>query len=320
MNKRLLVFLLLFVTITSFSQEKDKYKKVVAQFEAYYNDVNFDAIYYMYNYKVKRTSSLGKTRTFFNNLHRELGPIDKIEFRKQIDQSELYKITFGSELRDLEIQLDQYNRFSSFELTYHKPDGLTVLERNITKMTLPFNEEWFVLWGGVSKKENSHHTNEKHKYAYDFVIMKEGVTHTQDGKINEDYYAFGKDILAPCDATVVEVITGIEDNIPGELNTEQVTGNTIILETANQEYIVLAHLKHQSIVVREGLFVREGTLLAQSGNSGKSSEPHLHLSLQNTGNMNIATGGKLFFNRIYVNEELKQDYLPIKGDLVKNRS
>lgn len=320
MKKGLLVLLLLLVSIGSFSQEKDNYKKVVAQLESFYNAKNYEGIYNMFNYNMKRTWPLTKTKTLFSDLYNEVGEIFKIEYRTQEDLVHNYKVTFGSEIRDFQISIDQYNRFSDLKIQYHKPDDLVVLERNITKMNLPFNEEWFVLWGGITKKENMHHSHENEMYAYDFVIMKEGVTHVKDGKKNEDYYAFGKDIIAPCDATVVEVITGIEDNIPGKQNLEQITGNTVVLETANQEFIVLAHLKHQSIVVREGLFVRQGTLLGQSGNSGNSMEPQLYLNLQNTEDKNIATGAKLFFNRIYVKEELKQDYIPVKGEVVKNRS
>ncbi|MEO8932722.1 MAG: M23 family metallopeptidase, partial [Xanthomarina sp.] len=175
-------------------------------------------------------------------------------------------------------------------------------------------------WGGDTKEQNYHVAYENQKHAYDFVIRKDGETHTGDPTKNENYYAFGKDVLAPCDAKVVKVITGIEDNIPGELNTEEVAGNLVILETANKEYIVLAHLKKGATVVREGLFVRKGGLLGKSGNSGNSMEPHLHLSLQNTLDINSATAARIHFNRIYVHGEIKQDYLPVKGDVVKNRN
>ena len=185
-------------------------------------------------------------------------------------------------------------------------------------MILPFHEEWFVFWGGTTEDQNYHVAHENQKYAYDILIMKDGVSFTGDPKNNESYFAFGKEIIAPCDAKVVKVITGVEDNIPGELNPEQLTGNTIVLETSNKEYILFAHLKHQSIVVREGQFIRQGALLAQCGNSGNTSEPHLHLSLQNTLDMNIATGGKLYFEKILVNGELQRVYLPVKGDVVKN--
>src|SRR5690554_2643458 len=317
MNKGVLVFFML-VSIGAFSQDKDNYKTALSEFEFFFNDGEYDEIYNMYNYDMKRTSSLAKTKTFFSNLHKDLGQISKVEFRNLKDLAHVYKVSFGSDVRDLLIYLDSNNKIANLKVMFHVPDNLVVIERNSTKMSLPFNEESYMLWGGVTKKENNHITLENQKYAYDFVIMKEGATHSTGAKKNENYYVFGKDVYAPCDARVVKVITGIEDNTPGELNTKDAAGNVVILETIKNEYLVLAHLKHNSIVVREGLFVRRGSLVGKCGNSGNSTEPRLHLSLQNTVDMNIATGAKMYFDKIYVNKVLKHDYLPVKGDFVEN--
>ncbi|OOQ96677.1 peptidase M23 [Bacillus cereus] len=45
-------------------------------------------------------------------------------------------------------------------------------------------------------------------------------------------------------------------------------------------FLFLAHLKKGSIKVKEGQHVNEGEVLAQVGNSGSSSEPHLHIHHQ----------------------------------------
>ena len=81
---------------------------------------------------------------------------------------------------------------------------------------------------------------------------------------------------------------------------------------------MFAHLKEKSIRVKKGQIVKQGDVLGQCGNSGNSTEPHLHLSLQNVENMNIATGAQLFFEKIKVNGEIKEDYLPVKGEKIKN--
>jgi len=313
------VFILLFlVSIGIFSQEQENYKKEVSELVSFFNEHNYDAIYNMYNYDMKMALPLTKTKSFFADLNTTLGKISNIEFKNLKDLAHVYKVTFASQVRDMLVYLDNNNKIGGLQITYHKPDNLQVLERNTTKMILPFHEEWFVFWGGTTEAQNYHVAHENQKFAYDILMMKDGVSFIGDPKKNESYYAFGKEIIAPCDAKVVKVITGIEDNVPGELNPEQLTGNTIVLETSNKEYILFAHLKHQSIVVREGQFIRQGALLAQCGNSGNTTEPHLHLSLQNTLDMNITTGGKLYFEKILVNGELKRDYLPVKGDLIKN--
>ncbi|TYA52440.1 peptidoglycan DD-metalloendopeptidase family protein [Formosa maritima] len=317
--KKSLFILFLLVSVISYSQDKDNYSKVVADFQSLYNEGNYNAIYYMFNYDMKKAMPLAKTRAFFADLNSKLGKITQVEFNKIKDLAHIYIVTFASEVRDITFYLDNNNKIGGLLVTYHKPDNLPVLDRNTTKMILPFNEEWFVFWGGIDKKNNYHVAHENQKYAYDILIIKDDASFSGDPKVNENYYAYGKDIIAPCDAKVVKVITGVKDNIPGELNSEQLTGNTIVLETNNKEYILFAHLKENSIAVREGQFIRKGGLLGKCGNSGNTTEPHLHLSLQNTLDMNIATGAKLYFDRILVNGELQLDYLPVKGDAIKNR-
>ena len=110
----------------------------------------------------------------------------------------------------------------------------------------------------------------------------------------------------------------MHDNIPGELNPAQLTGNMVTILTKNNEYILFAHLKEGTVAVEEGQEVKTGDLLGLCGNSGNTTEAHLHLSLQNQLEMMGATGGKLFFENILVNGEIKEDYLPERGDVVEN--
>ena len=319
LNKKIFI-LFLFISMMSFSQENEIYQKVVSQFEANYNDGNYRAIYNQFNYSMKKALPVAKTEAFFTDLKNKLGNITEVDFTKIKKEQHLYKITFISEDRDLLFSLDQYNRIRGLLVTYHKPLDLKVIERNTTKIILPFKDEWSVFWGGVTEEQNYHVAYENQQYAYDMLIMKDNVSFSGDAKKNESYFVYGKEIIAPCDAKVVKVITGVADNIPGELNPEQLTGNTIVLETSKEEYLLFAHLKENSITVREGQFVRQGSVMAKCGNSGNTTEPHLHLSLQNHADMNISTGGKLYFNQIIVNGEMQQDYLPVKGDLIKNRN
>jgi len=312
-------FILLLVSTVTFSQEKENYTKVVSEFQSFYNDGNYKAIYSMFNYDMKKALPYSKTIAFFTDLKNKLGNISNIEFNKLKEITHIYKTTFSSEVRDVTFYLDGNNKIGGLLVTYHKPKDLKVIERNTTKMKLPFNEEWYVFWGGTIEAQNYHLAYENQQYAYDILMVKDGASFSGDSTKNESYFVFGKEIIAPCDATVVKVITGVKDNIPGELNPEQLTGNTVVLKTSNKEYILFAHLKENSIAVREGQFIRQGGLLGQCGNSGNTTEPHLHLSLQNTVDMNIATGGKIFFDKILVNGELQQDYLPVKGDFIKNR-
>ncbi|WP_298901501.1 peptidoglycan DD-metalloendopeptidase family protein [uncultured Psychroserpens sp.] len=321
MKKVVFVLSVLFASYMSFSQEQEHYNVIASQFKDLYNANDYKAVFELFNEGMQKALPIDNTKAFISNMKSTLGTIKSVEFnRLKNDAAHIYKMTFDSELRDILFYLDDSNKIAGLLVTPHKPNNLPVIERNTTKMILPFKEEWFVFWGGTNVGQNYHVAYENQQYAYDILIMKDGVSHKGDSKVNENYYVFGKDIIAPCDAKVVEVITGVKDNIPGELNPEQLTGNTVVLQTENEEYLLFAHLKEKSIVVKEGQMVKQGDLMGQCGNSGNTTEAHLHLSLQNVADMNIATGGKLFFDDILVNGEIKKNYLPVKGDQIKNKN
>ena len=67
---------------------------------------------------------------------------------------------------------------------------------------------------------------------------------------------------------------------------------------------------------------RRGDVLGLCGNSGNSSEPHLHYHLMNTGTMSEATGIKVFFESVKVTRDgttqVREDYSPTKGDRVSS--
>ena len=321
MKKFAFILSVLLMPILSFSQEQEHYNVVVSQFKNLYNADDYEGIFNLFNEGMQKALPFENTKAFLTNTKSTLGPIKSFEFnRLKQDVGHVYKMTFTSELRDLLFYLDDSNKIAGLLVTPHKPNNLPIIERNTTKMILPFKEEWFVFWGGTNVAENYHVAYENQQFAYDILMIKDGVSYNGDPKKNESYYVFGKDIIAPCDAKVVEVITGVKDNIPGELNPEQLTGNTVVLQTENEEYLLFAHFKEKSIVVKEGQMVKQGDLLGQCGNSGNTTEAHLHLSLQNVSDMSIATGGKIYFDDILVNGEIKTNYLPVKGDLVKNKN
>tara|TARA_R110002073_G_scaffold108336_9_gene243575 strand:+ start:2924 stop:3889 length:966 start_codon:yes stop_codon:yes gene_type:complete len=318
MKKVILIFCILFTSL-SFAQEKENYKKVATIFIDLYNKEDYKSIFELFDSNMKAAMPLDKTISLFTNNIAPAGKIKSMEFLKLRQTAHIYKTTLDNVVLDFTISLDTENKINGIYFAQHQPESTgPKLERNTTKMKLPFNEEWMVFWGGTTAEQNYHVAYNNQKYAYDILIIKNGKSFKTDGKTNEDYYAFGKEVTAPCDAKVVQVITGVKDNIPGDLNPKQLTGNTVVLETANKEFIMMAHFKEKSIVVKEGQLVKAGQLLGQCGNSGNTTEAHIHLSLQNVKDMNAAAGGKLFFEKIKVNGEIKQDYLPVKNDKIQN--
>ncbi|WP_022794562.1 M23 family metallopeptidase [Marinococcus halotolerans] len=138
---------------------------------------------------------------------------------------------------------------------------------------------WTIVWGGNHPLANAHHHLSNQRYAYDLVIQTEGKTYEKSPACNEHYTAYEQPIYAPAEGTIAEVIDGIPDNEPGVMNEEELAGNVVVIHHASEEYSVLAHLQPGSILVRKGERVSMGQVIGKCGNSGNSSEPHLHMQL-----------------------------------------
>ena len=312
----LIAFLSIFNSANS-QIEKENYKQVSTRFVSFYNVDKNDSIVAMFSPEMNAALPIEKFTQVSAGLKLQLGSIKKIRFVRLQSASALYETTFDNAVLGMTITLNPKNEIAG--LLFKPYTEAKEIIRNNTKMKLPFKGEWSVTWGGDTKEQNYHVESVAQKNAFDFLIYDEkGLTHKGTGEANEDYYAFGKELYAPCDGEVVLVVDGIKDNIPGVLNPIYIPGNTVIIKTANGEFVFFAHFKQHSIVVKQGQKVTTGALLGLCGNSGNSSEPHLHFHLQNTEDMTKATGAKCFFDQLKVNGVLKSDYSPVKGDKISH--
>ena len=118
----------------------------------------------------------------------------------------------------------------------------------------------------------------------------------------------------------LEVIEGVHDNPPGSMNPYSAVGNCVLIQHRNEELSVLAHLKRGSIVVKAGDKVKRGQLLGLCGNSGNSSEPHLHYHLQNSLVLQDGLGVKCAFQKVVVTKdgktETRTNFSPVKGQII----
>ena len=111
--------------------------------------------------------------------------------------------------------------------------------------------------------------------------MDYGGSHTGDGSAVTDYWAYGQQVLAPAAGTVVEVVDGLPDEVPQTIgDTVNPAGNHIIIEVAEGEFLLIAHMQAGSLMVAEGEVVEAGQQLGLVGNSGSTTEPHIHVHLQ----------------------------------------
>ena len=319
--KRILVLFLVCGFPGIKAQEEDpRYRRVADSFLEAYNTREYGEIFSMFDQTMQQQLPLEKVKLLLDQQVRPgFGSIRDMEFTQASGSAHIYKSTFDQGVLDITISMDGDDLINGLYLKPHKPVVREPeIQRNTTAMQLPFQGQWFVYWGGETEVQNYHMNDKNQQYAYDFLRVGDGKSYQGDPDKNESYFAFGQPILAPCDGTVVLAIDGVPDNTPGEMNPVQKTGNTLVLRTAAGEYILFAHLKEGSVEVEKGQQVRQGDLLALCGNSGNSTEAHLHLQLQNTRDIHKATGARLFFEQIRVNGEIKKEYIPVKEDFVEN--
>lgn len=296
-------------------------KSVTATFELFYNHNDYDSIFAMFSPEMSAALPIDKTREFLSGLKSQCGQILNRKFSGYEQTYAAYRTKFEKVELMVNISVDNNAKINGLFIKPIQDENLPVLTRNITRLRLPFNCEWTVTWGGDTKELNYHVESKAQKNAFDFVIHNDKeISFKTDGQTNEDYYAFGQTILAPCDAEVVAAVDGIKDNIPGKFNPIYIPGNTVILKTSNNEFLFFAHFKQHSIRVKEGQKIRQGEVLGLCGNSGNSSEPHLHFHIQNVEDMNVATGAKCYFDAIMVNGQVKTDYSPIQKEKISNKT
>jgi len=266
-----------------------------------------------------------KAKAFFDNLKAELGSIKQIDSGRFVPPATaIFPARFerGAVL-DIKIVLDSTDRVVGLWFLHHTPP-VPVPEKHETKLSLPFRGRWYCFWGGDTKEQNQHHGVPNQRYAFDFLARDaQGKTHRGEGKKNEDYYCFSRPILAPADGVVTDVIRGVRDNVPGSMNPYSALGNAAFIRHRKHEVSVLAHFKLGSLRVKVGEKVKGAQVIGLCGNSGNSSEPHLHYHLQNVPIIQDATGIKVFFENVKVGKPDKtggpvraKRHSPVRGETV----
>lgn len=149
-------------------------------------------------------------------------------------------------------------------------------EKPSISIELPFQDtEDLVILGGKDYKIHAIWPSEC--YAYD--IMKHSYDIISDSL--EDYGIFGEEIISPVDG---KVIAAFDEEIDIGTNQDEflsLAGNHVYIKIEETgTYLMFAHLMQNSVRVQVGDYVKAGDVIGKVGNSGTSSEPHLHLQHQ----------------------------------------
>ncbi|MEK4423605.1 M23 family metallopeptidase [Solibacillus sp. FSL K6-1523] len=233
----------------------------------------------------------------------------QVEFKKAFQSLDQYIWVDDQKERGIAVSFNQSNQIQGLlikpYITY--PDTDNQLTKNAYSM--PISGEWFVFWGGTNEFINYHYAYEHMRYAYDLVKVQDGMSFKGDPTQIENFYAFNEEISAPADGKVINLIDGLVDHTPGEMDAVNAAGNYVVIEHANKEYSLLAHLKKNSIQVEIGELVKEGQCIGMCGNSGNTSEPHLHFQVMDSPDLNNAKSLRIRF---------KDGVEPIQGDTISN--
>ncbi|MFP6641888.1 MAG: M23 family metallopeptidase [Myxococcota bacterium] len=164
---------------------------------------------------------------------------------------------------------------------------------------VPLDGEVIVAWGGSSLDTNHHAFTPDQRWAYDLLVEP---AMTGSGDLSE-YGCYGMPVYAPVDGTVTMTVSDLPDQSGGQFTPDPVNplGNTVVIRPAKGGFLVLAHLKPNSLTVTEGQTVIEGQIVGQCGNSGNTSEPHVHIHYQTQDprqtRVNFALGRPLWFHK-----------------------
>ena len=148
---------------------------------------------------------------------------------------------------------------------------------------LPLDGPVTVAWGGPTADVNYHVYLPDQRWAYDLVVTRGGRTYRTDGAALDDYFAYGLEVYAPAAGTVFATLDGEPEVAIGARRWSLAgLGNHVGIEVAPGEFLFIGHLQPGTVAVEVGDRVAAGQLLGLVGNSGNSSEPHVHLHLQDS--------------------------------------
>jgi len=140
------------------------------------------------------------------------------------------------------------------------------------------------------------------RFAIDWLKLTDaGEFYGGDKTKNESYADYGQAVYAVADGTVSSTLDAVDAGTPGilpatdpvlgpKLTIQNVDGNHIIQDLGGGVWAMYAHLIKGSLLVKPGDKVKKGQKIAELGNTGNSSGPHLHFQLMDNPSLLQADG------------------------------
>lgn len=151
---------------------------------------------------------------------------------------------------------------------------------------------FYVGQGGDSPLINYHNTHATQRYAMDILELNDrgsraAALYSADPS---RYVIFGRSVHSPCAGTVVAAEDDLADNSPPQRDRSKPSGNHVVVSCRGVR-VLLAHLQRGSVSVQAGASIESGDVIGRVGNSGNTTEPHLHVHAERRGVDGTADAG-----------------------------
>ncbi|MDT3697975.1 MAG: M23 family metallopeptidase [Thermincola sp.] len=207
-------------------------------------------------------------------------------FINVVKQGEKYYFCFNGcteiEPREMKVRITAFS-FSQWEEIYY--ERKIIPQKIEHSLNVPVNEEVILLNCSDSQSLHLDSVLKKGKkyifpqqFAVDLVHRRDLLEDFNKNR-NEEFHGYGMSVCSIEKGTVVDMHDGIDDNEPGKVDFQRSKGNYVVIKHADSVYSFYAHLKTNSIKVAQNQQVEPFQPIAEVGNSGFSTMPHLHFQL-----------------------------------------
>lgn len=182
--------------------------------------------------------------------------------------------------------------------------GMSAGDNRAVELSFPLQDGvFYVGQGGANPTLNYHNTDPAQRFAVDATSLNLAGTRTV-GLLPSDparYEIFDKEIHSPCAGEVIRAEDGNMDHSGPNEDPQNPAGNHVVVRcqangVAGQSQpavdVLLAHMRQDSVAVDEGAEIEERQLLGRVGNSGNTTEPHIHVHAVSSGSGESALDGE----------------------------
>lgn len=179
-------------------------------------------------------------------------------------------------------------------LSYFVISGVSGYYYTATAINLNYplkNGTYYVAQGGNSTGLNYHNSHPSQAFALDILKLNRIGTRASGltPKELDQYEIYGETIYSPCTGKVINVSDGIKELPPYQMNdktlkyrTKNPAGNYVSIQCKDVQ-VIIAHMIPKSVKVKKGQQIKDGMAIGKVGNSGNSSEPHVHIHAEKNG-------------------------------------